>query len=88
MSRRKLDPLLAVVMAAIHRKPEAVPPGYHTIDQWAKRWDVSRTMATKYIHKAVEIGLMDKKSYLVMCRKDARPYPTAHYCEKAGRKKA
>jgi hypothetical protein len=24
----------------------------------------------------------------VMCRKDARPYPTAHYCEKAGRKKA
>jgi hypothetical protein len=44
-------------------------------------------MATKYIHKAVDIGLMEKKSFLVTCRKDARPYPTAHYCEKARPKK-
>lgn len=86
--KRKLDPLLVKVMAAVHRKAELVPPGYRTIDQWAKHWDISRSMATKYIHKAVEIGMMDKKSFLVTCRKDARPYPTAHYGELSGRKKA
>jgi len=78
---KKVDPLLAQVMAAIHRKIDAVPEGFRTIDDWAKHWGVSRTMATKYVHKGVEIGLMETKKYLTLCRKDARPYPTAHYRE-------
>ena len=86
MSRRP-DPLLVKVMAAIHQTAEKPAKGFRTIDQWAKHWGVSRTMATRYVHKAIEIGLMEKKTYLVTCRRDARPYPTAHYREKAkGRK--
>ena len=79
---KKPDAMLLRVMAAIHRKTETPGAGFRTIDQWAKHWGMSRTQATKYIHKAVEMGLMEKKSYLVCCRSDSRPYPTAHYREK------
>ena len=78
---KKLDPLLVQVMAAIHRKTDAVPEGFRTIDQWAVHWAVARSSATTYIHKAIEMGLMEKKSFVVACRKDARPYPTAHFRE-------
>ena len=84
---KKVDPLLAQVMAAIHRKVDAVPEGFRTIDEWAKRWGISRTQATKYVHKAVEMGLMETKKFLILCRKDARPYPTAHYGEKTRQRK-
>ena len=80
---KKIDQLLAQVMAAIHRKVDAVPEGFRTIDDWAKHWGISRTQATKYVHTAVELGLMETKKYLTLCRKDARPYPTAHYREKS-----
>lgn len=78
---KKVDALLAQVMAAIHRKTDAVPEGFRTIDQWARHWCVSRTMASRYVYKALDLGLMEKKSFLVVCRKDARPYPTAHFRE-------
>jgi hypothetical protein len=38
-------------------------------------------MSSRYVYKALDIGLMEKKTFLVVCRKDARPYPTAHFRE-------
>jgi hypothetical protein len=77
--RRHTDPLLVRVLAALNSRADEIPPGYKTIDQWATDWKVARTTASKVVHKAVEMGEMDSKKFMATCRKDARPYPVAHF---------
>lgn len=78
---RKPDPLLVRVIAALTAKADDIPEGFRTIDQWAKHWGLGRSSASRYVHKAVEMGLMEKKSFTQCVRKDGRAYPTAHYRE-------
>ena len=82
-STKKIDPLLAQVMAAIHNRVDAVPEGFRTLEQWAKHWGVARSSATTYVHKAMELGLMEKKRFTVSSRADSRAYPTDHFREKS-----
>ena len=86
MSRR-LDPLLVKVMAAIHQTAEKPAKGFHTIEGWAKLWYCKRNAARDYILKGMKLGIIEKRIYRVVTRNDAKPYPTAHYCEKARPKK-
>jgi Fic family protein len=81
MSHRKPDPLLLRVMAAIHKTAEKPPKGFRTMDQWAKVWKCERTTARQYIIKGMELGLIQEKTYRVNIRRDAKPYPVAHYGE-------
>jgi hypothetical protein len=81
MSRR-LDPLLVKVMQAIHQTAETPPKGFRTIDEWAAKWKVQRSSARMMLLKGVKLNLVEKRTYLRVIRKDAKPYPTAHFGEK------
>jgi len=48
---------------------------------------MERTAARLTLQKGVQFGLIEKRTYRVVIRKDAKPYPTAHYGEKAGRRR-
>lgn len=86
MSRRP-DPLLVKVMQAIHRTAEKPAKGFHTIEGWAKLWGCKRNASREYIIKGMKLGIIEKRIYRVVLRRDAKPYPTAHYGEKAGRRR-
>jgi hypothetical protein len=81
MSHRKPDALLLKVMAAIHKTAEKPAPGYRTIDQWAKVWKCKRNAAREYVIKGMQLGIIGEKTYRVVTRKDAKPYPIVHYGE-------
>jgi hypothetical protein len=87
MSRRRPDPLLVKVMAAIHQTAEKPAKGFHTIEGWAKLWGCKRNASRDYIIKGMKLGIIEKRIYRIVVRPDAKPYPTAHYGEKAGRKR-
>jgi hypothetical protein len=87
MRQRKLDPLLVRVMQAIHQTAEKPAKGFRTINGWAKVWNMERSATRLTLHKGVQLGLIEKRTYRVVIRKDAKPYPTAHYGEKAGRRR-
>jgi hypothetical protein len=81
MSHRKPDPLLLRVMAAIHKTAEKPAPGFRTIDQWAVIWKCKRGAARVNIIKGMQLGVIEERTYRVTTRKDAKPYPMAHYGE-------
>ena len=87
MTHRKPDALLLRVMAAIHKTAEKPAKGFRTIDQWAKVWKCKRNAAREYVIKGMQLGLIQEKTYRVAIRRDAKPYPVAHYGEKSGRKR-
>ena len=87
MSHRRLDPLLVKVMAAIHQTAEKPAKDFHTIEGWAKLWNCKRNASRDYIIKGMKLGIIEKRIYRIVVRPDAKPYPTAHYGEKAGRKR-
>jgi hypothetical protein len=82
MSRRRLDPLLVKVMAAIHQTAETPAKGFHTIEEWAVLWGCKRNAARDYVLKGIKLGIIEKRTYRKVVRNDAKPYPTAHYGEK------
>lgn len=82
MSHRKPDPLLLRVMQAIHQTAEKPADGFRTIDEWAVVWRCKRNAAREYVIKGMKLGIIEKRIYRRIIRKDAKPYPTAHYGEK------
>lgn len=82
MSHRKPDPLLLKVMSAIHQTAEKPADGFRTIDEWAVVWRCKRNAAREYVIKGMKLGIIEKRIYRRIIRKDAKPYPTAHYGEK------
>lgn len=87
MSHRKLDPLLLKVMSAIHQTAERPAPGYRTINDWAKKWKMERSAARMTILKGIKLGIVEERTFRIVTRKDAKPYPITHYGEKTRPKK-
>ena len=87
MSNRKPDTLLLRVMQAIHQTAEKPAKAFHTIDQWAVIWRCKRNAAREYIIKGMRLGIIEKRIYRGVIRRDAKPYPTAHYGEKSRQRK-
>lgn len=88
MTRRKLDPLLLKVMRAIHETAEKPEKGFRTIEEWAVVWGCKRNAARDYVLKGIKLGIIEKRTFRVVTRKDAKPYPTAHYGEKTRPRKS
>ena len=81
MTHRKPDALLLRVMAAIHKTAEKPAKGFRTIDEWAAKWKVQRSSARMMLLKGVKLNVVEKRTYLRVIRKDAKPDPVAHYGE-------
>ena len=82
MTKRKLDPLLLKVMRAIHESAETPPKNFRTINGWASFWGMERSATRIALLKGVALGIVEKRTYRVVIRKDAKPYPIDHYGEK------
>ena len=62
-SRRRLDPVLAEILASIHKTADTIPPGFMTINQWAARWKLVHGQARIYVIQAMQAGIMERKRF-------------------------
>jgi hypothetical protein len=77
-ARAKADPILAAVMADIHRTAQKPPAGYLTREQWAGKWRLKSTsQANEYLTRAVKIGILVEKRFRVVSK--GRMTTMAHY---------
>ena len=77
-TRAKADPILAAVMADIHRTAQKPPPGFRTCEQWAVKWGLkSRERAMLYIRRAEKLGLLVEKRFRVITK--GRLTTLSHY---------
>jgi hypothetical protein len=77
-TRAKGDPILAAVMADIHRTAVKPPPGFLTREQWAKKWKLkSMEQAWQYLQRAMKIGMLVERRYRVVTK--GRLMTMAHY---------
>ena len=67
-ARRRLDPVLAEILASIQRTADDVPKGYMTINQWAARWKLVHGQARIYILQAIKAGIMERKKYRTLTK--------------------
>ena len=84
---KKADSLLLRVMREIHKTAETPEKGFRTVDGWSQHWGLGRSRTRDYILKAIELGIMEEKTFRVVFRKESKPYPLAHYREVKGRQR-
>jgi hypothetical protein len=79
--RRRLgkNPLLAR-LRALARPVDRVPPGWRTVESWARAWGLSRPQAFRLIAAGRRTGLMHGKRFRILTGE--RVYPVPHYSEK------
>ena len=65
-SRKNLDPILAAVLAEIHKSAETPPKGFMKAEDWATRWKLAEVQARAYLAKAVASGLLVERIYRVI----------------------
>lgn len=67
-ARRRLDPVLAEILASIQMTADVVPPGFMTVSQWAARWKLVHGQARLYIIQAINAGIMERKPFRVVTK--------------------
>ena len=67
-ARRRLDPVLAQILASIQMTADDIPPGYMTINQWAARWKLVHGQARIYIIQAISAGIMERKKFRTLTK--------------------
>lgn len=72
--------LLKRLREAIANKPEHVPDGWKTTNQWADEWGVTNTAAGVLLGRAHRVGAIDRKIFRIKTGGRGN-YPTPHYKE-------
>ena len=67
-ARRRLDPVLAEILASIQRTADAIPHGFMTIHQWAAQWKLVHGQARIYILQAIKAGIMERKKFRTLTK--------------------
>ena len=79
-NRMESSELLSKLKDAIQSKPDEIPEGYKTVEEWARSWSLSRSYAEKLLKIGVESGVVDSKKFRIPM--DGRKtYPVYHYRE-------
>ena len=64
----RIDPMLAAILSEIHKTAEKPAKGFLTKNEWAAKWDIHRSQASRYIQQALKTGMMVPKSYRIMLK--------------------
>lgn len=64
--RAKTDPVLAAVLAEIHKTAVKPPKGFLMMKEWGKRWNLVGGQSHKYMAIALEKGLLVMREYRVV----------------------
>lgn len=54
------DAMLAAIVAAIHNQAEKPPAGFHTLEEWQKKWGCKVSCAKRYLNEGIRLGLMER----------------------------
>ena len=65
-NRKVLDPILAAVLAEIHKAAVVPDKGFLKSEDWAKRWQLNEVQTRTYIARAVASRLLVEKSFRVI----------------------
>jgi hypothetical protein len=78
--RTELAPaeLLRLLRAELQKRPDDVPKGWKTAEQWAKDWDVTPNAAGIVLSRSVRIGLIETKKFRIQTANRGN-HPTPHY---------
>lgn len=61
-------------------KPDRVPKGFQTAEQWAEREGISRCHAGDLLRRLVKSGEWERKPFRIVS--GSRTYPVPHYAPK------
>lgn len=64
------DATFRAIVAELQNQAETPPKGFRTRDEWAKKWGLGRTAATKYLDEGVKAGVLET----VLVRRDLGAY--------------
>jgi hypothetical protein len=68
-TRASLDPILAAVLAEIHKTAEKPAPGFMTRQGWMLKWGFKCHAHTgSYIRKAIKMGLLIARRYRILTK--------------------
>lgn len=73
------DGLLALILKERSKEVDAVPPGFLSVDGWAKKWNIQRTRAAELLAYAVTKGVVERQTYRILC--GIKRCPVAHFRE-------
>jgi len=77
-ARKSVDPILAAVLAEIHKSAQRPDEGFLTREQWTAKWKLkSMGQAYIYIQKAVEAGILIRRDYRIISK--GRLLKMAHF---------
>lgn len=54
------DAMLAAIVAEIHNRAEKPPEGFHTLEDWQKRWGCKMSCAKRYLNEGIKLGLIER----------------------------
>jgi hypothetical protein len=60
------------------RKPDKIPPGWHTRQEIQKAWGFSRDYTGRLLNESIEDGRCETKKFTVLTKARGL-YPTPHY---------
>ena len=63
-----IDPMLAAIISEIHKTAEKPAKGFMTKNEWADKWGIHRSQASRYVQRALKTGMMVMQSYRVMLK--------------------
>lgn len=79
------DATLRAIVAELQNQAEQPPPGFHTREEWSKRWKLKRTATCRYLEAGVKSGVMEVR----LLRRDLGAYVrrVPHWGRKTGKGK-
>ena len=75
----KSNNALRMMLSSLVNQPDGVPPGFKTVDEHAKDFQLGRRQAQYLIGAGVKAGVMEKKTFRIKSDCDGRVIPVPHY---------
>lgn len=76
------SPLLAA-LRRLQQPIDTVPPGWHTVVEWAAAWGLARAQTNRLLREGEQAGLLERRTFRI--DSGSRVYPVPHYREKKAR---
>jgi len=54
------DEVFRAIISELNKSEQTPPPGFLTRDEWAERWDLKRTAASRYLSWATQRGILER----------------------------
>lgn len=70
-----VNPLLAKLQAALSGKPDVVPTGWFTREEWMKKFGRGSAQTARLLSAGVSAGILEKQIFRIETKHSIRPIP-------------